>query len=60
MDADTEEPIKYQGKHRYINSSVFKDLPTILVKEVPFGTDGTTIYEVPQKNISNLGNCKGS
>ena len=60
MDAETEEPIKYQRKRRYINYSVFKDLQAISVKEVPLGMDGTIIYEVPQNNILNLDNCKGA
>ena len=37
IDAETEESIKYQGKGRYINCSVFKDLQAISVKEVPLG-----------------------
>ena len=56
MDAKIEEPVKYQG---YINSSVFKDLQSISVKEVPLGIDGTIIYEVPQNKILNQNNCKG-
>ena len=52
IDVETEEPIKYQGKRRYINSS-----------DVPLGIDDTIIYEVPFKfgnNILNLDNCKGT
>ena len=63
IDIETEEPIKYQGKCRYINSSIFEYSQTILVKEVPLGIDGTVICEVPLKlgnNILNLDNCKGT
>lgn len=59
MDAETEEPVKYQGKRRSINFSVFKDLQWISVKQVPLGIDGTIIYEVPQNKILNQNNCKG-
>ena len=63
IDVETEEPIKYQRKHRYINSSVFIYLQPISVKELPLGIDDTIIYEVPFKfenSILNLDNCKGT
>ena len=59
VDAEIEEPIKYQGKRRYINSSVFKDLQAISVKHTII-CDDTIIYEVPQNNICGLDNCIGA
>ena len=58
IDTETEKPIKYQGKRKYINSSIFKDCQTISLKELPRDIDSTVIYEVPQNKISSLYNCK--